>query len=348
MERHKRLSGGTYEEKKKAVSIIFRHFLELPKNEDQFMIDFIKNADSKLKLDIAKEMCNDPHISLKLYVAFEEEIIKDTNAREYLRENSTMTKSFEGIMNSVKPIFDQMHSMAENLVISMEPFNNIIKDINNNITSMMNLFNDPEFEKFSTQIHWMDPLSLGVVFDCFSAYNEQGSDINAAWSKLFSYFHDNEFLKDVEEVIVQSDIVIPRKDIIRTGLKHHQNGDYVSSLSVLLPHAEGLIWELGVKKGLVEPCYNSKIKIKNGKRVLINKSGQARAQPEEWSLLDLVNAIWGTGQPTDEFRDRYGQDIYSKNFRHVMLHGRDISQYSEKNSVMVILCLMCIGVKASK
>ena len=203
--------------------------------------------------------------------------------------------------------------------------------------------NDPEFEMFIKEFDWMGPLSLAALFACYDRYKPD-ENLEAAWDELKAVFRRLDMLNDVEKLFRQSRIPRNRLDILTKGLEHHKNRDYVSSVSVLLPQAEGLVWDIGVAKGIVDPLYNSRVKLVSGKPVLGKKG-----KPVQWTSAAIAGEIWGFSDRSHKaFNRKYGGEIYSKDFRHPILHGRDTSKFTEKDSLTVIMCLMCIGEMAGK
>jgi hypothetical protein len=76
---------------------------------------------------------------------------------------------------------------------------------------------------------------------------------------------------------------------------------------------------MGIRRGLAacgkKP--NSKVKLVNGQPLLTKKGDLV-----EYGLKDLVMDIWNQPSPIRRnFQDKYNIDVYSKDFRHPVLHG---------------------------
>ncbi len=183
-------------------------------------------------------------------------------------------------------------------------------------------FHTPTHKKFRKEWGWLvgkRPFRVGNYW--YSYYKKRGNNkFRDALCRWFSSKRNQNYLLN------EMNTVFPEKriEIIKEGFKYHRDKRYSISIPLLLPQVEGVLWDLGAKKGKVRKAYNSREK----------KSGG------EWELPELSKEIF----PNDKFHKIIVREIYSEKFRHPVLHGRNIHKGKEKEisrwrSTLLILTL---------
>jgi len=236
-------------------------------------------------------------------------------------------------LENIKPLIDQQQALLEslkpNLVIIQKLQRQFIPIIDNGFIEEIKTWNEvketPEFKSFYKNWHWIFRKKKVSVWDYwFGLFTQTGSD-------KFSEELINEFSKSSNLDKLSKDIEkkFPlRFSVIEDGLKFHLKGRFDSAVTLLLPHTEGILWELGQLKGKVVNEYNSIKEIKNGKK------GQ------RLNLSKLSKELFD-----DEiFYNILIKDVFCAGPRDKILHGRNIYQNEQKEitkwfSTLLILTL---------
>lgn len=193
-----------------------------------------------------------------------------------------------------------------------------------------------EFEEFEAEFSWLGFLPMPNFWHLYLLSKSGG--VEGVWHKLVSDMKNDKFRDDLLNSLDGCKLFTDRIGIVSLGVEHFGRRDFVSAISVLLPQIEGLVWDIGVTTGLVDPTPNSRVKLdKNGK--LRRPKGGRRI---EWRLGELVAHLWGN-RP---FETHFRRKVYSTEFRHPVLHGRRNDLFHETNATGVILYFMAIREKA--
>ena len=189
----------------------------------------------------------------------------------------------------------------------------------------------PEYKKCKQDLGYILPFCTSEQFSWFyEGYRSNGE--KEGWNRIESIFSERSIISVMTEQFFASELMEKRKQIVQRGLEAHLTKDYIASISILLPQAEGIVWDLGVAMKMVSPEPNSIKKINSNK---------------EWGFQELIYEIWKDPH-LKEFHDKIKDEYYSKEFRHTVLHGRDISQYNRKRSTELILLIWGISAKVNE
>lgn len=209
---------------------------------------------------------------------------------------------------------------------------------------------EPEYQLFIKEYGWLGALPACMLDTCYNLYKEEGP--KAAWNELERFFQNRQVINEFLRCMGDSELMRARISIVTKGFDAHINGDFVSSIYILLPQVEGLIWDIGVKKGIVLATPNSRVKIDESGQPIIKINSKGKMQEIEWKFGELVSNIWASekipnpdviqGYRDEDFSTKMGGYLYSDEFRHKILHGRDISIFSSRNSTLIIFCLISI------
>lgn len=250
---------------------------------------------------------------------------------QQIEQTNSMRKSMEPLIQQIEQTNSMINRLVPKNIIEIKKIQDRfvpllpIKQIGliNNVMEGALEVKSPAFKSFQNEWGWLvnnKTFSFGDY--CYALYKKQGAkkfkDTINRW--FYHKKHLNNVLIELEDVFP-----IPRIKIIRLGFEFHQKRNYSGSINLLLPQAEGLLWDLGVKKGLVRRRYNSKEK----------KDGSGT-----WDLHGLSKQLF----PSDKFHKIIIKEIFGEGFRNAVLHGRYIHRGKEKEitrwrSTLLILTL---------
>ena len=250
-----------------------------------------------------------------------------SNLVELFKSTIQLKKDLQGIAEMNRMFFKPPQS---NLV---ELFKSTIQ-LNRNLQAQMRELRTPTFRKFNEKWGWLfDQKSIQFHDDWYEAYKKYGDtgfeDKISKW--LYSIKNINKVLKDIKSKFPE------RLHVIKEGLYYHRKMNYSCSIALLLPHAEGILWELGMKKKYVRKGYNSKKKYSRYR----NDSSD-----EEWKLQDLSKKLFPSGEfpELDKFHGIIVRELFCEGPRNKILHGRNIynkkeKEISRRRSTLLILTL---------
>jgi hypothetical protein len=180
----------------------------------------------------------------------------------------------------------------------------------------------PAFKAFIKEWGWLvNKKSIQFGDYCFGLYKRHGpGKFKATMTRWFSRKGNLKLVLD--DLLAKCPA---RCGVIREGLAHHVKQNYACAITLLLPHIEGIIWDLGIERKLVRRGYASKRKHGTGK---------------EWKFPDLSKKLFGN----DKFHKLLVRDIFVEGFRNKILHGRNVYRGKQKEisrwrSTLAILSL---------
>jgi hypothetical protein len=174
----------------------------------------------------------------------------------------------------------------------------------------------PRYIQFCKDAGYLWFLTTQQEYYLYSIYRQ--AELGEGWKSIQTLFSRKELIDKIFERLEEPSILSERAGIIRRGLKAHVEGDYIVSISVLIPQIEGLIWDIGVVSGIVSGRQNSTVKLDANGKELLNKNNN----PIEWSFFDIVREIWKDPMYS-LFNTKTTKDYYTDAFRHIIMHGRD-------------------------
>ena len=187
-------------------------------------------------------------------------------------------------------------------------------------------------KKFQDKFPWLDFLSIGLGLKLGDVLEKESE--KKVFEELFKVSCEEEF----EEYFIVSLKNIPclekRLKIISEGYKQHKGKNFISSVSILSPQIEGIIWDIGVFEGVVQDEINS--------RKIIDKKGRViykiRNKNIEWDLKHLILHLFGNEDPQTKY---YYEVLYSS-LRSPIAHGRETDFDKLENSVTCLLLIMAM------
>jgi hypothetical protein len=217
----------------------------------------------------------------------------------------------------------------------------VLTSITSRITSSpaFQVMSEPEFKLFKKEYGWCFSLMPVVAYPLYLKYKE---GLNGGLDTIWDTFNDPDFVEDALMGCRASLLVADRMPLIEKAIEHHSKGDYPSAVCLLLPQLDGLIWDIGTLLRQVENVPLSRNKIDSSGNLIIKNK-----YPVRWDIGRLSMEIWAAERPgVKSFGEKFKEDIYSDEFRHVVLHGRDMSRCTKANSALLILALMVISAEA--
>ncbi len=263
----------------------------------------------------------------------EEELLK--SAKLMQTAMAPMIANMEAISKVMQPTLRAIEAIRVNIMPSLKiietwqkSFIPIFDKIDfNKLEAKAKEMKTMAFKKFIKEWGWLvNQKTINFGDYCFGLYKKHGD--RGFKDKVNRWFYHTE---NLDTVLRDIDDKFPlRHKIIHEGLDYHHKKNYSCSVTLLLPHAEGILWDLGMKKKLVRKGYNSKKKyVKYGK---LNSN--------EWELSQLSKQLF----PKDKFHNIIVKEIFCDGPRNKIIHGRNIYLKKEREinrwrSTLLILTL---------
>ncbi len=226
----------------------------------------------------------------------------------------------KAMLNTLKPSIEIAESIRKNIVPSLkliekwqEQFIPIFdKELIENLTKWKEKKESPEYQSFIKEWGWFFSKRVYSFGDyCFGLYKIYGS--TEFPNQLISWFSVKDNMHHLIENIKLKFLL--RYPIIRNGINFHLEGNYASAITLLLPHTEGILWDLGQQNGKVVQKYSSEIIIKNNPQ-----------KSQKWNLKKLSEELFGN----EKFFQILTNDVFCKGPRDKILHGRNVYQNEQK------------------
>lgn len=181
----------------------------------------------------------------------------------------------------------------------------------------------PIFEGF--EYNWFIFLPLDQMLRLVEMHKE-GKDKEIK-RMLMRVAKNKTFLKDFMKELSRITLLKPRLHVLKDALSAHLEDKFTLSIPSLLPQIEGILWDIAQKKGIavgttIIPISGKKFRVKSVKAVV-----------EHPTMYDLM---------TSHLADFYLQKVYTRNFRHAIIHGRNPKYNSEEDSMKMIMLLRAV------
>ena len=263
----------------------------------------------------------------------EEELLKA--AKQMQKAMAPMIANMQAISQSIQPTLRAIESMRLNILPSLKiieswqkSFIPIFDKIDfKKLEAKAKEMKTPAFKKFIKEWGWLvNQKSISFGDYCYGLYKKYGE--KGFKDKVSRWFYQkdnlNTVLKDIKSKFPN------RYNIIKEGFDYHSKRNYACSITLLLPHTEGILWELGIKGKYVKRGYNSE------KRTAKYKENDI----DRWKLQDLSKKLF----PKDKFHNIIVKEIFCEGPRNKILHGRNVhnkkvKEISRWRSTLLILTL---------
>ncbi|MBN2101988.1 MAG: hypothetical protein JW716_03905 [Candidatus Aenigmarchaeota archaeon] len=229
---------------------------------------------------------------------------------------------FQAQMEALTEPFKRMQLLSQSIAQSLKPLTEIAKN-----------FDFKGWEEFLKEFGWIEAISMSYASELKDKLKASGKE--EVWKQLISDFEDDKLLNELISKVRTDKIIKAREKILEKAIQHHKNKDYISSIPLLLSQIEGILWDIGINQGLIENKFNSKNLIDVKGNLILGKNGK----PIECSLGELIIKIFNN---SSKFGEHTKSNVYSKDFRHPILHGREINYDNEQRSTMLLLMLFVL------
>ncbi len=231
-------------------------------------------------------------------------------------------QQFQAQMEALTEPMKRMQLLSQSIAQSLKPLTEIV--IN---------FDFKGWEEFLKEFGWVEAISISYASELKEKLKTSGKE--EVWKQLISDFEDEELLNELVSKIKNDNIIKSREKILGKAVYHHKNKDYISSIPLLLSQIEGIFWDMGVSQKLIENKFNSKNLIDAKGNLILGRNGR----PIECSLGELIIKIFDN---SSKFGEHTKSNVYSKEFRHPILHGREIDYDNKQRSTMLLLMLFVL------
>ena len=247
-----------------------------------------------------------------------------------------MIANMQAISKVMQPTLIAIESLETNILPSLKLIGNWQKNfipLFNNIDfekleAKAKDMKTPAFKKFIKEWGWIvNKKSISFGDYCYGLYKKYGDKGFRNRISRWFYSKDNLalVLKDIKFKFPE------RYSIIAEGFEYHKKKKYACAITLLLPHTEGILWDLGMKEKLVRRGYNSKKKLSQYKN---------NSKDYEWKLEELSKKLF----PKDTFHNIIVNEIFCDGPRNKILHGRNIYNKKQREisrwiSTLLILTL---------
>lgn len=281
---------------------------------------------------------------IKKQVEFQENLIKSLSpSMELIKAVSPSLSIINNIANS--PTIKGLVSMQENL---QKTYGNMFNGISNLISNfdLPDLSKNLEkIKKLEKEYPWMESLldfwEIGTAFKLGDALDETTRD--KFWEEIYNSSKEKNFEDNFYNLLKQFSIKEDRKKIILEGYKNHKERNFISSVSILSPQIEGIIWEIGVNKKLVEDKENSSNVLAIDGKVIEKIKGNKEAK---WDLDSLLSHLFDKGENSRNFiYTNQNEESFYKKIRSPIAHGRKVDFDTKENSSVCILLILVILIK---
>jgi len=352
-------SKGSIKEKINVSRLIFDNYTSLPIEADDILKKYVDPTEHKdlrkgIALELTKSIKNIPaglyhDLLFALIKDPDPEIRKlvDSQYTQYIVEPiSAIAESFKDIQlepisaiaESFKDI--QLDSIRQSIELAGNYQLNILSSLNGVITGfaealsksigpaietfskIQKIFQEPQFQRFD--YNWMVFLPFDIMLDLYHLHLEgKDQEIKQLLTELSK---DPEYHTKLIEKIEHSMIFKKRIPILKDIIDAYQKRKYSMCIPVLLAQIEGIIWDYAESHNI---RFKDKIVI-NGKEITLISSKTLLKHTKIKQKID------------NYVTDHYLKKIYTENFRHGILHGRDVSYDTEENAVKLLLFIRSI------
>ncbi|MBT3960663.1 MAG: hypothetical protein HOE96_02185 [Candidatus Marinimicrobia bacterium] len=262
-------------------------------------------------------------------------------SKPFIDEQKKMAKLMEPLVaqhtlmvDAMKPTLKIVQSIRESILPSIKLIENWQKQFmplfdNSQIENLIKWkerTDSKEYQSFMAEWGWFfrkRNYSFGDY--CFGLYKKFGD--NELKNQLIQWFNVAE---NITPLVEEIKIKFPgRYSVLQDGFNFHSLGNFASSITLMLPHTEGILWEIGQKKCVVETKYTSEKRVENNV-----------AKSTKWKLSGLAEKLF----PNDKFHKIIVKEIFCAGPRDKILHGRNIDHNTDKEcnswlSTLLILTL---------
>lgn len=215
-------------------------------------------------------------------------------------------------------------SKITDLVVQyQEAINKSVSQLTKAFYELSKFLEEPEFKDF--EYNWLIFLPIDAMRQLYEMH-KMGKD-NEVKQLLIQASKDKEYLDRFNGEMNASSLFKPRIAIIQDAINAHKAGKYSLSIPVFLAQIEGVLWDYAEKESIAA---GTEIIKKSGEKVKVTS---AKPLVKDTRLRDLMS----------EYVANYFLDkVYIEEFRHGILHGRDVDYNKEENSMKLLLFIRAL------
>lgn len=327
-----RQSRGIINEKIETCKLIFKNYRNLPAEADSVLKALAaptENEDVRrlIASELVKEKIEIPSgIYLDLLV-----ILSNDPSQEIRRTiEPQYTKFIKEPFMALLKLRETMQGYQINVALKIAK---LAKDYNQAIVKSLipfaatfskisKIFEEQEFKTF--EYNWLGFLPIDQTIEMYKMH-KAGRDAEIEQA-LLNVTKDKKYLDDLIDEMKASAIFEPRIPIIQDAIHAHEEGKYSLSVPVFLAQIEGILWAYAEKQGV---RFRDRI---------ITKKGEKELKSATLLLTDTKIKDQLYRYITQEYLSK----IYTEDFRHAILHGRDTTYGIEKNSMKLLFFLRAL------
>jgi len=322
-------SKGTNSDKALACKLIFQNYRSVPPEADEILKELVTPTQHEdVRKTVASEMAKETvEIPAGLYFDLLGVLAKDPS--QEVRD--IVESKFKLITEPIAKFAKLWQEYQTNLVSKMTDFvvqyqeaiNKSVSRLAKALYELSKFLEEPEFKDF--EYNWLIFLPIDVMRQLYEMH-KMGKD-NKIKQLLLQASKDKEYLGKFNEEMNASSLFKPRIAIIQDAINAHKAGKYSLSIPVFLAQIEGVLWDYAEKQSIAA---GTEITEKSGKKIKVTS---AKPLVKDTRLRDLISENVAT-----YFLER----VYTKDFRHSVLHGRNVDYNKEENSMKLLLFIRAL------
>lgn len=264
---------------------------------------------------------------------------------KFIQEFNKRMMTFQLInerMKTFQLINSQFLSQLEKLTAPIERMQAVVNSFKINIPPIFDVLKGIDVEglkEFYEEFGWFECLPMPYAMELKKKLKENGKE--AVWEEFIQDFRNEETINVIIKGIEKNKLVSIRKHILLKALEHHKNKDYISSIPLLLAQIEGILWDYGISKNKIKNEFNSRVLLNEDGSIMLNRENK----PIKAKIQHLLTLLF---EGNSKFKEQLQGNVYTKDFRHPILHGRNVNYANEQRSVLLLLLLYVLIDKIDK
>lgn len=318
-------SKGTSSDKVSACKLIFQNYRSVPPEADEILKELVaptqhEDVRKAVVLEMAKESIDIP---AGLYFDLLSVLAKDPSreVRDIIEPKFKLIT--EPLVKFAKLLQEYQANLVSKITDSLIQCQEAINKSLSRLTEATKFLQEPEFKDF--EYNWLIFLPIDRMWQLYEMHKMRKDD--EIKELLIQASRDKEYLDQFIEEMSGSSLFKPRIAIIQDAINAHVAGKYSLSIPVFLAQIEGVLWDYAEEQGIAA---GTEITTRAGKKF---EATSAKSLVKDTRLNDLMS----------EYVANYFLDkVYTEDFRHGILHGRNVDYNKEENSMKLLLFIRAL------